>query len=128
MCRLNPAQYFNALHPRFQKHLDGELKYYAIPNYIQSMRSKPIDPMYTEVCIDGIKAKIKYIDHHKCHSFCSYGLSGFDEAINISIDGRGERRTSSINIIKNGKHDELANSMYPSSLGLFMAHLHNIVG
>ena len=116
----NPAQYFNALHPRFSKTPRWRAEMlYAIPNYIQSMRSEPLDPMKTEILIDGIKAKLKYIDHHKCHSFCSYGLSGFEEAINISIDGRGERRTSSVNTIRNGEYKELAKTLYPSSLGLF---------
>ena len=57
----NPAQYFNTLHPRFSKipRWRAEMLY-AIPNYIQSMRSDVLDPQYTEIKIDGIKSKIIY--------------------------------------------------------------------
>ena len=116
----NPAQYFNCLHPRFSKtpRWRAEMMY-AIPNYIQSSLTQSIDPSYSEVSIEHLHGKIRFYDHHKCHSYCSHFLSGYDESLNISLDGRGERRTTSINVISGMKFNEISHSLYPESLGLF---------
>ncbi len=124
----NPSQYFKCLHPRFSKTPRWRAEMlYAIPNHILSM-SNETNIGSTFIEIEGLKGKFAFYDHHKCHSFCSYYLSNFNESINISIDGRGERKTSSINIISNGEFKELSNTLYPSSLGLFYGAFTQLCG
>ena len=72
---------------------------FLIKSIFVSSLPEPIDPSYSEVSIENLGGKIRFYDHHKCHSYCSHFLSGFNESLNISLDGRGERRTTSVNII-----------------------------
>tara|TARA_B100001989_G_scaffold141417_1_gene100475 strand:+ start:256 stop:1980 length:1725 start_codon:yes stop_codon:yes gene_type:complete len=124
----NPSQYFNCLHPRFSKTPRWRAEMlYAIPNHIVSM-GDGINIGTTHIQIEGLKGKFAFYDHHMCHSFCSYYLSDFEESINISIDGRGERKTSSINTIVNGEYKELSETLYPSSLGLFYGSFTQLCG
>ena len=124
----NPSQYFKCLHPRFSKTPRWRAEMlYAIPNHILSMRDgNDIGTTYMQ--IEGLKGKFAFYDHHMCHSFCSHYLSDFEESINISIDGRGERKTSSINTIVKGKYNELSETLYPSSLGLFYGSFTQLCG
>ena len=124
----NPSQYFNCLHPRFSNTPRWRAEMlYAIPNHILSM-SEGIDIGTTHMEIQGLKGKFAFYDHHMCHSFCSHYLSDFKESINISLDGRGERKTCSINTIINGEFRELAETLYPSSLGLFYGSFTQLCG
>ena len=115
----NPSQYFKCLHPRFSKTPRWRAEMlYAVPNNIISMQDD-IDIGHTYINIEGLRGKFAFYDHHKCHSYCSHSFSSFESSINISLDGRGERKTSSINTIINNKFEEISNTLYPYSLGLF---------
>ena len=121
-------QYFKCLHPRFSKTPRWRAEMlYAVPNHILSM-SKDFEIGSTYIEIDGLKGKFAFYDHHKCHSYCSHYLSPFNESINISVDGRGERKTCSINTLINGEFYELGSSLYPFSLGLFYGSFTQLCG
>tara|TARA_B100000700_G_scaffold318334_2_gene411327 strand:+ start:1267 stop:2982 length:1716 start_codon:yes stop_codon:yes gene_type:complete len=124
----NPSEYFNCLHPRFSKTPRWRAEMlYAVPNYILSMSNK-VQVGTTFIEVSGLKGKFAYYDHHKCHAYCSHYLSPFQESINISIDGRGERKTSAISTIIDGNYNEIGDTLYPASLGLFYGAFTQLCG
>jgi len=68
----------------------------------------------------GIEPKINFIEHHVCHVYSSFPLSGFKRAVTVSMDGAGER-TSTL-ITSCGSNIEKDREIYaPNSLGFFYA-------
>ena len=51
----------------------------------------------------GIAAPIVNIDHHKAHLASAYYTSGWDECLNISLDGVGDGYCSRIAVCRNGQ-------------------------
>jgi len=62
--------------------------------------------------------KIIFLDHHLCHAASSYYVSGFDEAAVVTIDGVGEKVTTSFGEAKNGKLQLNKCINFPHSIGL----------
>jgi carbamoyltransferase len=63
------------------------------------------------------KNKVCFFNHHLCHLYASYYLSGFNKSICISVDGLGEMEATMIATIKNNKHKIIKTIDYPNSLG-----------
>jgi len=63
------------------------------------------------------KNKVMFFNHHHCHLFASYYLSGFKNSICVSIDGLGEIESTMIGTIKNNKLKVIKSINYPHSLG-----------
>ncbi|MBT3604266.1 MAG: carbamoyltransferase [Candidatus Latescibacteria bacterium] len=53
----------------------------------------------------GIQCPIYNIDHHKAHLASAYYTSGWDNCLNISLDGVGDGYCSRIAVCKDGKMD-----------------------
>ena len=60
------------------------------------------------------KNKILFFNHHLCHLYASYYLSGFKDSICVSIDGLGEIESTMIGVIKNNKHKIIKTIDYPN--------------
>ncbi len=58
-----------------------------------------------------------FYNHHLCHLYASYYLSGFKSALCVSIDGLGEIESTMIGELKNNKHRIIKTINYPDSLG-----------
>ena len=65
----------------------------------------------------GFHNKIFFFNHHLCHLYASYYLSGFKDALCVSIDGLGEIESTMIGSIKSNKHKIIKSINYPHSLG-----------
>jgi carbamoyltransferase len=67
----------------------------------------------------GFKGKIHYIEHHLAHLSSAFNVSGFDEALAVSVDGFGDFASTAWGV---GKSDELSvqgKVYFPHSLGIF---------
>jgi len=72
--------------------------------------------------------KITFINHHEAHYANAYYLSGFKDAIILTIDGKGENESTVIQYVKNGKRTVINNISFPHSLGMFYASFTNFLG
>ncbi len=76
----------------------------------------------------NFKGKIEYLDHHLSHIASSSYLSGFDESINLSIDGFGDFASAGWGILKNGKLSIDKKVYFPHSMGIFYQALTQFLG
>ena len=60
---------------------------------------------------------ISFYNHHLSHAASTYYLSGFDDALIITIDGTGEREATSIFKAEHGKIEKIEQFDWPNSLG-----------
>ncbi len=107
------------------KRIEGSLKKYppskevlnSIENLWFSLKSKEkIQETFFEQI--GLDNKIIFLDHHLCHAASSYFVSGFNESTIVTIDGVGEKATTSYGFAK-GEFLNLKKCInFPHSLGL----------
>ena len=63
-------------------------------------------------------AAVEFVDHHMAHAASAYYASGFDESAVMTLDGRGEHATSMMATGRGAGLQKLAETHFPSSLGL----------
>ena len=63
--------------------------------------------------------KIKFSEHHFSHAASAFYPSPFNEAIILTLDGVGEKATTTIAIGKKNKIEIKKEIHFPNSLGLF---------
>jgi carbamoyltransferase len=73
-------------------------------------------------------SNIFYSKHHDSHLYYSAFSSPFKESMVVSIDGVGEKDTSTFGIYKNQKISSRIISQYPNSLGLFYSAMTSFMG
>jgi carbamoyltransferase len=76
----------------------------------------------------GFAGPVKFIDHHLSHAASVYNLSGFKDAIIITIDGVGEWATTTIGIAHGNKINLEREIRFPHSLGLFYSAITSYLG
>ena len=74
------------------------------------------------------KGKIQYVDHHESHIASSLYYSGFDECINLSIDGFGDFASSAWGTFKNSKNILDGRVYFPHSMGIFYQAITQFLG
>lgn len=80
---------------------------------------------YTE---GELRAKVKFIEHHRSHIASSFFVSPFEEAAILSVDGFGDF-TSTMRAIGSGNKIEIIDSVsYPHSLGAFYTTFTQFLG
>ncbi len=73
-------------------------------------------------------SNIYFASHHDTHLATAYYGSGFDDALILSIDGRGDTQSTVIAKGSNGCIDILDEVLLPSSLGLLYANVTQFLG
>ncbi len=68
------------------------------------------------------------IDHHLSHAWSAYGLSGFEEALVIVMDGRGASEATTLYHARGGELSPVKRYTYPNSLGAFYEAFTDILG
>ena len=66
-----------------------------------------------------INAKIVYVPHHISHIASSYFLSGFNDAVGLTVDGSGDFSTSESFLLEGNSVKTIDKTIYPHSLGVF---------
>ena len=75
-----------------------------------------------------LKAKVKFIEHHRSHIASSFFVSPFEESAILSIDGFGDF-TSTMRAVGKGNKIEIIDSVsYPHSLGAFYTTFTQFLG
>ena len=76
----------------------------------------------------GYPKKIEFNEHHKCHHSSAFFMSGFKNAICISIDGSGDFTTSSIATADENGIRNIITSDYPNSIGIVYSSVTQFLG
>lgn len=76
----------------------------------------------------GYAGPIWYTEHHVAHGASAFYCSPFDRAAVVTIDGVGERATTTIGLGEGAHYRVLAELEYPVSLGLFYSAMTAYLG
>lgn len=89
---------------------------------------------FTEILGGFFRFRFKYlppiqlIDHHLAHASSAFYVSGFDEAMILTMDLSGDNKSTTMSCGKDGKIERLAESQKPNSLGLFYSIITEYLG
>ncbi|MDC0335484.1 carbamoyltransferase [Pseudodesulfovibrio sp.] len=72
--------------------------------------------------------QIMFINHHDCHAASTFYLSPFNKAAILTVDGRGERKTSTWSKGEGHTIEELQAVELPHSLGIYYSALTQFLG
>jgi carbamoyltransferase len=67
----------------------------------------------------GLLDRLKRCEHHDSHAANAYFMSGFDEALVITLDGYGSGLSGTASVGRGGRIERLHGVEYPHSLGTF---------
>ena len=76
----------------------------------------------------GVNAPITYHEHHRCHALSAYELSGFDDAVSISLDGSGDGSCSHAWIFGKNQDERINRLDSIHSIGNFYAYVTHLCG
>ncbi len=69
-----------------------------------------------------------FVDHHLSHAASAFFPSPFDEAAVLTIDGRGEKATTTYSIGRGARLDRIGQVDMPHSLGIFYEQVTSYLG
>ncbi len=76
----------------------------------------------------GIRAPVRFLDHHYCHITSAYYTSGYKNAVVFSIDGGGDGKSCAVYDAADGNLTELTTVSSFDSLGAFYSYITQICG
>jgi carbamoyltransferase len=65
----------------------------------------------------GLGSKLRRVEHHSSHAANAYFMSGFDQALIITLDGYGSGLAGSVSIGRHGRIERVHGVEFPHSLG-----------
>ncbi|TZF82608.1 carbamoyltransferase [Pedobacter sp. BS3] len=75
-----------------------------------------------------LRATWHYVEHHLCHAASAFHPSPFTDAAVLTLDGRGEKATTTYNVGKNTDLFRLGQVDMPHSLGLLYERITSYLG
>ncbi len=76
----------------------------------------------------GHAPEIRLCDHHSAHAASSYYASGFDEALIVTLDFSGDRKSTTVSQGRDGRIEPLAQMLKPNSLGIYYSAVTQYLG
>lgn len=76
---------------------------------------------------NNLQSKVCYIDHHDTHAWGSWLCSGFEHALVVTCDGRGDFLSLTIRYIKEGNETVLQRETTIDSLGYFYGRITHLL-
>ncbi len=76
----------------------------------------------------GVGCPIKFVDHHFAHVASAYFTSGFQDALVVSLDGGGDRKSSLVYAVRGGRFEYLDETSAFNSLGNYYAYVTHMCG
>lgn len=78
--------------------------------------------------LDDVLARWTFLEHHLTHEASAFLASPFEEAAVLTLDGRGERVSTSCGHFHDGQYERLRQVNLPHSLGLLYEELTRYLG
>ena len=69
-----------------------------------------------------------FVEHHVAHAASAFHASPFDEAAVLTLDGRGERATTTYNVGRGASLERIGQVDYPHSLGILYEQVTTYLG
>jgi len=124
----NPGRHLEFTNQRHSGNARWRPEYlFAVPNMIMGGFRQPSGE-WIEQALDGLRARILYVDHHVAHAANAFYLSGYERAAVCSVDGRGEHETAYWGRADGGGLHKLGGVSFPHSLGLVYGTLTQYLG
>ncbi|MDS1139722.1 carbamoyltransferase C-terminal domain-containing protein [Pusillimonas sp. SM2304] len=70
----------------------------------------------------------QFLEHHLCHEASAFMAAPYEEAAVLTMDGRGERTTTSYGLYAKGRYDRIKQVCLPHSLGLLYEEVTRYLG
>ncbi|CAM4005363.1 carbamoyltransferase [Bordetella muralis] len=93
----------------------------GVPHHLRS-------PRMDGLTLDHIKDRWVNLDHHLSHEASAFLAAPFDEAAVLTMDGRGERTTTSFGHFSRGEYHRIKQIDLPHSLGLLYEEVTRYLG
>lgn len=77
---------------------------------------------------ERIRAQVHHVEHHLAHLASGFLVSGFDEAVCLSVDGFGDFASSAWGMGRGNKIDIDGRVYFPHSLGIFYTIITQFIG
>lgn len=112
---------------------DGLRKFYRLKNRLEKsiisrgFKSK-INLRQIETHFDGETPQIEYCSHHRCHAISAFHPSGFEDALVLTLDGRGEIESTVVWDANLEGLNKMSSFEYPNSLGTFYGAVTEFLG
>ncbi len=119
----------------------GQKAWYALSSGIKLANLKNrvsntfnIKSLKTDLCAalqiqeSQVKAKIEFVEHHRCHIASAFHVSPFEESAILSVDGMGDFTSTMRAIGKGTKIKVLDSVSYPHSLGILYTAFTQFLG
>ena len=74
------------------------------------------------------QGKVTFVDHHTSHQLYAESMQDWDEFVSLSYDGGGEKYSTVLSIVCNGRRETLTKHKWPNSLGHFYATFTGFLG
>src|SRR5690606_5937325 len=78
--------------------------------------------------LSHVVARWQFLEHHLCHEASAFLAAPFEESAVLTMDGRGERTTTSYGHFTSGEYRRLKQILLPHSLGLLYEDLTRYLG
>jgi carbamoyltransferase len=78
--------------------------------------------------LDGILEKWQFVEHHLTHEASAFLASPYDETAVLTMDGRGERASTSYGHYRDGRYERIKQINLPHSLGLLYEEVTRYLG
>jgi carbamoyltransferase len=92
----------------------------GVPHHLQAR--------FQGLTLDGLMQRWRYVEHHASHEASAYLASPHDDAAVLSLDGRGERVTTSLGYFQGNEFHRLKQVEMPHSLGLLYETITQYLG
>jgi len=113
----NPDRKFERIKETLTTSEHSDEIYKTIFNLWENVKSK--EKIQEKFCKEtGLDNKIIFLDHHLSHASSAYYVSGYDNATLVTIDGVGEKTTTTIGLGKGSEITMLKQIEFPHSVGL----------
>ena len=123
----NPDRKFERIKETLATSEHSDEIYKTIFNLWENVKSKEkIQEKFREAT--GFDNQIIFLDHHLSHAASAYYVSGYDNATLVTIDGVGEKTTTTIGRGDSRKIEMLKQIEFPNSIGLLYTALTVFLG
>ena len=127
----NPGRHLEPSHWRATSVPRDHMEYlYSVPSHL--MRHFDGDRVahlqQTLTMRSGASLVIDFLDHHACHAAGAYFLSNFPSAAVLTVDGYGERASTTISRAHGNRIELLEEVEYPHSIGSLYAAFTQYLG
>jgi carbamoyltransferase len=126
----NPGHHIRAASGRYIDAMRWRGEYLVnVPGAVLNvLGSPPVSGISQEIQLEGSSVNIHYVDHHMAHAAGGYFQSPFDEAVILTVDGRGETETCTFMKADGQTLTKLRSITMPHSLGLLYGTITEFLG